>query len=175
MRPRVSITIAAVLRELKDPQGRKTTFALRQVVQDSGSDYAGFLKAALSRFEAFSGARFIESEQQRYLLLFADSGSGTIPGSMGVTVLLLSAEGRALDFVDVLWSSYRGPLSASVPDGRAQILIESVDDHRASKFERPFDVTQWEGKHWEGKAGGNELGRLEIRGGRLHVVSGLGK
>jgi len=175
MRPRVSVTIAAVLRGLKDPGGKDTYRALRLVVQESGSDYVGFLKTALPEDEGFRGARFVESEQQRFLLLFANSGMGTSPGSTGVTVLLLSAEGRALDFVDVLWNSHWGPLSAIVLDDRAQILIESVYDRSASKSVPPFEVTQWEGMHWDGKVHGNELGRLEIRGGRLHVVSGLAK
>jgi hypothetical protein len=167
MRPRVSVTIAAVLRGLKDPEGMEAYRALRRVVQESGADYADFHKTALLEVHGMPrAARFVESEEKRYLVLFADSGSGTIPGSMGVTVLLLSAEGRALDFVDVFWSSRRGPIWGIV-DG-AQIVIQA-GERSLPTSEAAFQVTQWRQERWEGKTRGNALCRLAIRGDRFEI------
>jgi len=113
MRPKVASSIAALLRGLKDPEGLDARRALDLIVRDSGTAYFDFLKHSPPGMNYFRGAEFVEAEEKLYLLLIADSGSSTIPGSEGLLVILLSAEGRALDFGDrpvsyriLLWNDF---------------------------------------------------------------------
>src|SRR6185295_15692933 len=130
-RPKVAPSIAAVLRGLKDPSGIEARRALYGVVRESGPAYFDFLNVPPPYFEDFRGAEFLEVGEKLYLILFAQSGTGPIPGSTGLLVILLSADGRALDFVDVSCSIWEGALWPSVLTEERQIAI-----HRSKPGER---------------------------------------
>lgn len=166
---RVAASIAAVLRGLKDPDGLAVRRALDLIVRESGPAYFDFLKHSPPHIDYFRGAEFVELEERLYLLLFAESGSGTIPGSTGLLVILLSAEGRALDYVDVSCSVREGDLFPEVFPQDARIAITRGSD-RSRTGEVSYRVRWWNDFDRALKSTGNEVCVLGIRGDRLERI-----
>jgi hypothetical protein len=169
MRPKVASSIAALLRGLKDPEGLDARRALDLIVRDSGTAYFDFLKHSPPGMNYFRGAEFVEAEEKLYLLLIADSGSSTIPGSEGLLVILLSAEGRALDFVDVSCSSREGILFSTVFPQDGRIAIHRTCD---GPGDRPvsYRILLWNDFDREIRGMGGDVCNVGIRGDRLEVL-----
>jgi len=168
MRPRVASSIAALLHGLKeDPEGFGARRALNLIVRESGPAYFDFLKHSAPRIDYFQGAEFVEAEEKLYLLLFAESGSGTIPGSTGLLVILLSAEGRALDYVDISCSIWEGESQPSVLAG--EIAIQRRSD-RPREGEASYQLLLWNDFARERKVRGSEVCRLRIRRDRFEIL-----
>ena len=168
MRPRVSPDVAALVRGLKDPYYGDSRLALERIVLESGPNYAGFLKGALPNFHYFDGAGFLEGEQKTYLALFSYLGPGIVRESDGITVILLSAEGKALDFIQITWSTAAGPLSATIDDGTA-VLVHADEDFTPGVL-GTYRLSQWKGGVREGKARKDEVCRFRVRNDRLELI-----
>ena len=170
MRPRVAPSIAALVRGLKAPNEGDSLRALQLVVQESGPDYSRFLRQYPPHIDSFRGAEFVEVEQKLYLVLLAESGVGTVPAaSIGVLAILLAAEGRALDFVDVSTSAWGEYFSGRILADHAQIVIErKLDQPPADDLN--YQMIRWNKGAREIRVRTSEVCRLTIRDDRLEVV-----
>jgi len=163
--------MAALVRAFKDPvAGQEPIRALRKVVAESGPAYSRFLDDAFQGFNGCNGVEFLEAEQKLYAVVTVDSGVNFPPGSSGVSTILLSAQGRVLDFVDVTWNYQHGPLRDSVlvpaaPDG-AQVVIDTYEE----RPNRSYKIAQWQKSTREGEPKGTEVCRLAIRGDHLECL-----
>jgi hypothetical protein len=170
MPSRVSPSIAALVRAFKDPTaGQEPIRALRRVVEENGPAFSRFLDDAFDVFHGCKGVEFLEAEQKLYGVVFVGSGSNTL-GTIGVSTILLSAEGRVLDFIDLTWNYQHGPLRDYVlvpaaADG-AQILIDTYEE----RPNRSYMLAQWQKSARDGKPKGVEVCRYKIRNDRLEVL-----
>jgi hypothetical protein len=163
---RVAPTTASLLLGLKEDYQHTAHEGFESMARQRGPDGTAFLKAAIPAWHYLDGAAFLEAEHKTYVALFAYLGPGIFPPYDGTTVILLSADGRALDFVQVCWMGY---LTASVEDG-AQVVVHNIEPIPLNII-GTYRLVQWKCEPREGKANTTtEVLRFRVRDDRLEVV-----
>ena len=183
MRPKVSEPIAGILREIKYSMRTDSFAALQAVIQHDGKDPAEFICSLDPKDNRGMKPRFLSVQGKQYLILLIDYPSKLASQPVVSSVLLLTPEGKALDYVHVACGTLIADLEASAllsPAGDgAHIVIHAHPGLGTDVFSKkvPYYINRFQRVQSEDRtAQGGPVGafegvcRIRILNDRLDVL-----